>query len=113
MTSMVRQPVIRRLILATLVNTLGNGVYAAVGALFLTRVAGLSVPSVGLGLTLAAVAGLITSTPLGVVADRLGPNNAYVVFLLIQAIALASLTQVRSLGWFIAIAAVTAIADSG
>lgn len=113
MTSMVRQPVIRRLILATLVNTLGNGVYAAVGALFLTRVAGLSVPSVGLGLTLAAVAGLITSTPLGVVADRLGPNRAYVVFLLIQAIALASLTQVRSLGWFIAIAAVTAIADSG
>ncbi|MFC0626758.1 MFS transporter [Kribbella deserti] len=113
MTSALRLPVIRRLILATVVNTLGNGVYAAVGALFLTRVAGLSVPAVGLGLTIAALAGLITSTPLGVVADRLGPNRAYVVFLLIQAIAMAGLTQVRSVGWFIAIAVVTAIADSG
>lgn len=106
-------PAVRRLIAATLVNTLGNGVYAAVGALYLTRAVGLSVGHVGVGLTIAALVGLVASTPLGVVADRLGPNRAYVGFLLLQAITMTALTQVRSFGWYVAVAAVTAIADSG
>ncbi|HEU4946738.1 MAG TPA: MFS transporter [Kribbella sp.] len=106
-------PPVRRLVVATLVNTLGNGVYAAAGALFLTRAAGLSVGEVGVGLTIAALVGLATSTPLGVVADRLGPNRAYVAFLLLQALMMASLTQVRSFGWYVAVAALTAVADSG
>ncbi|TDD16781.1 hypothetical protein E1218_29060 [Kribbella turkmenica] len=33
-------PAVRRLVLATLVNTPGNGLYFAVGALYLTRAAG-------------------------------------------------------------------------
>ena len=103
----------RRLIAATLVNTLGNGVYAAVGALYLTRAAGLSIGQVGVGLTIAALIGLVVSTPLGVVADRLGPQRAYVGFLLLQAVTMTALTQVRSFGWYVAVAGVTAIADSG
>lgn len=106
-------PAVRVLVVATLVNTLGNGVFAAVGALFLTRVVGLSVGQVGIGLTIAGVLGLVSSTPLGVLADRLGPRRAYVVFLLLQAVTMASLTQVRSFGWYVAVAAVTAIAGSG
>ncbi|MEV8377926.1 MFS transporter [Kribbella sp. NPDC056861] len=106
-------PEVRRLIAATLVNTFGNGVYAAVGALYLTRIAGLSVAHVGVGLTIAGLVGLIVSTPLGVVADRLGPNRAYVVFLLLQAVTMTALTQVRSFPLYVAVAAVTAIADSG
>ena len=58
-------PAVRRLIAATLVNTLGNGVYAAVAALYLTRAVGLSVAHVGVGLTVAALVGLVASTPLG------------------------------------------------
>lgn len=103
----------RRLIAATLVNTLGNGVYAAVGALYLTRAAGLSVGQVGVGLTVAGLVGLVTSTPLGVVADRLGPNRAYVGFLILQAITMSALTQVRSFLPYVVVAGVTAIADSG
>lgn len=106
-------PAVRRLILATLVNTLGNGVYAAVGALYLTRAAGLSVAHVGVGLTVAALVGLVTSTPLGVVADRLGPNRAYVGFLLLQTLTMTALTQVRSFVPYVVVAGVTAIADSG
>jgi MFS family permease len=106
-------PEVRRLVIATLVNTFGNGVYAAVGALYLTRAAGLSVHEVGLGLTVAGLVGLIASTPLGVVADRLGPNRAYVGFLLLQAVTMTALTQVRSFGLFVAVVGVTAIADSG
>jgi predicted MFS family arabinose efflux permease len=89
-------PAVRRLVFATLVNTLGNGLYFAVGALYLTRAAGLSVGHVGIGLTVAGLVGLMTSAPLGTVADRLGPNRAYVGFLLLQAITMAALTQVRS-----------------
>nr|WP_238355930.1 MFS transporter [Kribbella sandramycini] len=101
------------MIVATLVNTLGNGLYAAIGALYLTRVAGLSVGEVGIGLTIAGVIGLITSTPMGVIADRLGPNRAYVGFLLLQALTMSSLTLVHSFAGYVAVAAVTAIADSG
>ncbi|MFF0270959.1 MFS transporter [Kribbella sp. NPDC004536] len=104
---------VRRLIGATLVNTLGNGVYAAVGALYLTRVAGLSVAQVGAGLTVAALAGLVTSTPLGVVADRLGPNRAYAGFLLLNAVTMALLTQIHSFVPFVLLAAVTSMAGSG
>jgi MFS family permease len=106
-------PAVRRLIAATLINTLGNGVYVAVGALYLTRAVGLSVAHVGAGLTIAALVGLVASTPLGVVADRLGPKRAYVGFLLLQAVTMTSLTQVRSFGWYVVVAAVTAVADSG
>lgn len=106
-------PEVRRLVIATLVNTFGNGVYAAVGALYLTRAAGLSVHEVGLGLTIAGLVGLIASTPLGIVADRFGPNRAYVGFLLLQAVTMTALTQVRSFGLFVAVVGVTAIADSG
>lgn len=106
-------PQVRRLVAATLVNTFGNGVYAAVGALYLTRVAGLSVGQVGIGLTIAGLVGLIASTPLGVAADRLGPKRAYVVFLLLQAITMTALTQIRSFPLYVGIAALTAIADSG
>jgi len=106
-------PAVRRLIAATLVNTFGNGVYAAVGALYLTRAAGLSVGHVGIGLTIAGLIGLVASTPLGVVADRLGPNRAYVGFLVLQAITMSALTQVRSFLPYVVVAGVTAIADSG
>ena len=103
----------RRLILATLVNTLGNGVYAAVGALYLTRAAGLSIGHVGIGLTVAGLIGLVTSTPVGVVADRLGPNRAYVGFLVLQAITMSALTQVRSFIPYVVVAGVTAIVAPG
>lgn len=106
-------PEVRRLVVATLVNTFGNGVYAAVGALYLTRVAGLSVHEVGLGLTVAGLAGLLASTPLGIVADRLGPNRAYVGSLLLQALLMTTLTQVRSFPLFVVIGALTAVADAG
>ncbi|MEV5966308.1 MFS transporter [Kribbella sp. NPDC051952] len=106
-------PAVRSLIAATLVNTLGNGVYAAVAALYLTRAAGLSVGQVGVGLTIAALIGLAASTPLGVVADRLGPNRTYVGFLLLQTVTMTALTQVRSVVPYVVVAGVTAIADSG
>lgn len=106
-------PAVRRLVFATLVNTFGNGLYFAIGALYLTRMAGLSIGHVGVGLTIAGLVGLVTSTPLGTVADRLGPNRAYVGFLLLQAITMAALTQVRSFPVYVVIAAVTAVADSG
>jgi sugar phosphate permease len=106
-------PAVRRLIAATLVNTLGNGVYLAVSALYLTRAVGLSVGHVGVGLTIAALVGLAASTPLGVVADRVGPNRAYVGFLVLEAITMTALTQVRSFGVYVVVAAVTALADSG
>lgn len=106
-------PVVRRLIAATAVNALGNGLYAATAAVFLVRTAGLSIPQVGLGLTVAALVGLVASTPLGILADRLGANRSYVLFALLDAAALVAFARLGSFGWYVAVAALVGLADSG
>lgn len=65
----------RTLAWATLVNTVGMGLWSAGAVLFLTRNAGLSPESVGLGLTIAALVGLSASVPLGNLADRWDPRS--------------------------------------
>src|SRR5690349_18130437 len=66
---------IRTLALATLVNTVGSGLWMVSSALFLTRSIGLSVAQTGLALTLVALVSLVSSTPVGYLADRLGPRG--------------------------------------
>src|SRR5215469_16176135 len=50
-------PVVRRLSWMVLVNTVGNGLFMAVSVLYFTRVTGLGVGRVGIGLTAAGLCG--------------------------------------------------------
>src|SRR3954469_2906974 len=72
---------VRALALVTLVNTTGNGVFFTLSALYFTRIVGLSVAEVGLGLGIAAFAGLLAGVPVGHLADRRGPREVMVVLL--------------------------------
>ncbi|MEV0715094.1 MFS transporter [Asanoa sp. NPDC050611] len=102
----------RVLMFATLVNTFGNGAYLATGALFLTRSVGLSAGQVALGLSVAALAGIGLSTPMGHVADRYGPKRLQVAALVVLAGCFAGLTTVHHLWSYALLACVIAVGDA-
>ncbi|MFD0527610.1 hypothetical protein ACFQ1I_11025 [Kitasatospora arboriphila] len=56
-------PTVRRLAAITLVNTLGNGLFMTLGALYFTRMLGLPAAQVGIGLTAAGLCGVLIGVP--------------------------------------------------
>ncbi|OLF19196.1 MFS transporter [Actinophytocola xanthii] len=69
----------RLLVFVGLVDAVGTGLYIAGFAVFFTRGAGLSVAEVGLGLTVGNACGLVALTPIGMLADRIGPRAASIL----------------------------------
>lgn len=102
----------RLLAAATLVNTLGTGLWMTVGALFLTRSVGLSVTQTGLALTWTALVGLVASTPAGYLSDRLGPRGVFVGALIGLAVSTIALAFVDSLGAYLLVAVPGAVFDA-
>ncbi|PPA59532.1 MFS transporter [Micromonospora chalcea] len=103
----------RTLALSTLVNTVGRGTWLTASALFLTRSVGLTVAAVGVALTLTALVSLVASTPMGYLADRLGPRGLQMAALLASAGCTAALVAVRSFPGFLAVGVLMALADAG
>ncbi|WP_245670093.1 MFS transporter [Micromonospora mirobrigensis] len=101
----------RILMAATLVNTFGNGAYLATGTLFLTRSVGLSAAQVAIGLSSAALAGVVLTTPMGHLADRRGPKQVQILALLLSAACFAGLTRVDGLWSFVPLACLLAVGD--
>ncbi|GAA3342387.1 MFS transporter [Amorphoplanes nipponensis] len=103
---------IRTLAVATLVNTVGSGLWMASSALFLTRSVGLTVAQTGLALTLVALVSLVTSTPVGYLADRLGPRGVAIAGLTALGLCEVAMVEVRSLAGFLAVAGPMAVFDA-
>jgi MFS family permease len=72
--------------LANLINNFGLGLVMTAMTLFFTRVVHLSTEQVGIGLTIAALVGILGGFPLGTLADRFGPREVARVTLLIQTV---------------------------
>lgn len=103
----------RTLAIATFVNTVGNGLFMTVSAIFFTRSVGLSVREVGIGLTIAAAAGLVVSAPIGHLADRWGPREVLIALALSQAVTAVALVVVHSFWMFVLIVSVGGMVDRG
>jgi MFS family permease len=67
------------LVVVGLIDSTGTGLFIAGAAVFYTGGAGLSIAEVGIGLTVAGLCGLVALTPLGMLADRIGPRPAAVM----------------------------------
>jgi len=67
------------LVVVGLIDSTGTGLFIAGAAVFYTGAAGLSIAEVGIGLTVAGLCGLVALTPLGMLADRIGPRPAAVM----------------------------------
>ncbi|MFI1194834.1 MFS transporter [Micromonospora sp. NPDC020750] len=102
----------RILALATFVNMIGNGVFMVSAALFFTRVVGLSLAQVGIGMGIAAAVGLLTGIPVGHLADRRGPREIYLWMLVIQGVAMAALVLVQSFWMFLVALCLSELARS-
>lgn len=100
------------LVIATLANTVGNGAYLTTSAMFLTRAVGLTPAQMALGLSAAALAGMLLATPMGHLADRHGPRGVQIAALLTLAASFAALTLVRGLWSFVPLACVIAVGDA-
>ncbi len=68
-------PVQRSLTFATMAGALSSGLFYSVSALYFTRVIGLEVTTVGLGLTIAGLMGVLGSFLGGQAADRVGADR--------------------------------------
>lgn len=104
-------PVVRRLSWMVLVNTFGNGLFMTVSALYFTRVAGLGVGQVGLGLTAAGVCGVVASIPAGRAADRWGSRRVLIVLCVAEAAVMASYALVHSFVVFLPVVCVETAVD--
>ncbi|MEU5940230.1 MFS transporter [Micromonospora sp. NPDC047548] len=102
----------RILVFATLVNTFGNGAYLTTSALFLTRSVGLTPAQVAIGLSAAALAGMVLTTPMGYVVDRRGPRDVQIAALITLAASFAAMTLVRGLWSFAVLACAIAVGDA-
>jgi MFS family permease len=103
---------IRTLATATLINTIGSGLWLTSSALFLTRSVGLSIAQTGLALTLVALVNLVCSTPVGYLADRLGPRGVAIGGATALGLLELGLLKVRSLAGFLLVAAPMAVFDA-
>ncbi|MFD7159189.1 MFS transporter [Kribbella sp. NPDC059898] len=103
----------RDLAMAQLANSVGDGAFVVTSALYFTRVVGLSTAEVGLGLTIAWLAGFLAGVPLGSLADRRGARGTAVLLALSTAAAVASFLVVRSFAGFLVAAIVYACSQTG
>jgi MFS family permease len=105
------EPALRRLAVVTLVNTFGNGLFMTLSALYFTRIVGLSVAQVGLGLTTAGALGVVSGVPFGQLADRIGARPLLVALVLAEAISTACYALIGSFAAFLVVASVSTVAD--
>lgn len=102
---------IRPLALATLVTTVGSGLWYAGWAIFFTRSVGLSAEQVGIGITTAGLLGLVVATPVGRIADRLGPRDVLVALTAIQGVAMTAYVVVDDFWSFLVVACIATMAE--
>jgi MFS family permease len=106
-------PNLRRLAAATLVNTVGNGLWTTASAVFLTRSAGLSPGQVGLGFSVGGIVGLCSAVPVGSLADRFDPRTVRACVQLVQAVVTVGFVFVHSLAGFLVVVVLDTAAVTG
>ncbi|MGW6413818.1 MFS transporter [Streptomyces sp. NPDC055055] len=99
----------RRLVAASLAGSIGDGIYVPLTMLFLHSLTGLSLTSLGTGLTVAGLCALAFMPATGVLIDRFGGRRVLVGVLALRAIGFAAYPFADSYPAFLAIALVVAI----
>ena len=105
---------LRTLLWGRAVSALGDGLWFTIWAVFFTRILGLSMILVGVGLAVAAGVGMAAAVPIGAMADRLNPRLVLVAITAVRAVAMASYLLVHDTVTFMAVTIpFTALATGG
>lgn len=99
----------RALVASVLVATVGGGLMMGTSTFYLTRIIGMSVNSVGFGLSAGAVIGLLAGPLVGHLADRHGPREILIATMLCGALATAGFVLVRSFWALMLVSLLTAL----
>jgi MFS family permease len=99
-------PLAGRLSTQSLLFALGEGTFMTGSAVFFTQVVGLTVVQVGLGLTIAGIAGFIAAYPMGRLVDRIGPKRCWSISSVGQASMFAVWPFIDSFQGYIAMAVI-------
>ncbi|MGW0754784.1 MFS transporter [Streptomyces sp. NPDC002587] len=102
-------PTRRRLIAASLVSSIGDGIYVPLTMLFIHSLTGLSLTSIGTGLTVAGLCALAFMPAAGILIDRFGGRRVLIGVLALRAIGFAAYPFADSYPAFLAIALVVAV----
>ncbi|MFF7338183.1 MFS transporter [Streptomyces sp. NPDC008163] len=101
----------RTLVVSSLSDSMGTGLFAALAAVFFTRVSGLTATQFALGLSLAGAVGFLLTIPMGVVGDRFGARRTLIVLNLWRAVGFACYVFVTSFPAYLVVVLLTAVAD--
>src|SRR5690242_20059151 len=104
---------LRRIGLGTFASGIGNGAWFTTWAIFLTREVGLSPAQVGLGMTATGAVAIFAATPIGRLADRLGPRTVFAALLVAQALAAGGFLAVQGLAGLLAVSGLASLAGDG
>lgn len=101
------------LVISTAAHTVGTGLVVTLSAVYFTRVVGLSVTQVGVGLTLAGLVSIAVGVPIGRLSDHVGPRRLLTMLLLTQALAVLLQVWVSSFPGYLACVGLLAVATQG
>src|SRR3546814_20003215 len=90
----------------------GDGTFMTGSAVFFTQVVGLSAAQVGLGLTIAGVAGFLAALPMGKLVDRFGPRRMWALSAAGQAAVFSVWPFLNDFQGYLAMAIVMAVTGS-
>jgi len=90
----------------------GSGMFLTGSIVFFTVVLGLSPVQIGIGFSVAGLAGVVTSLPLGALADRLGGQRSWALGALGSALTFAVYPLISSFAGFVVLMVVAAATDS-
>ncbi|MFE5912203.1 MFS transporter [Streptomyces wedmorensis] len=107
------EPRQRLLALATVVNTIGMGIFLSAGTIFLIRSAGFTPTEAAIGLTAGSLCGFGAGVVIGDWADRRGSREVVIGSMLLEAVASISLLFVNNLWSLIVVAAAAAVGRAG
>lgn len=106
-------PTARGLMIASLVDSVGTGMYVAGGVLYFTRSLDLAAPQVGTGISLGALAAALCVVGVGRAADRIGVGRALVALQVWSALAFLGFLLVDSFVTFALVACLVAVPERG
>lgn len=102
----------RRLCLLTVVQSVGFGLFLSSSAIFFRRTVGLSANEVGMGLSVAGLAGLTMTVPIGKLADRFGPRLPLLGCYAAMAVLFAAYCGVGNFPAFVVLASLISVCET-